>query len=401
MRTRDDLTGRGGQDRIRVLFLMIQMQMGGAERMIWDLARSLDRRTFAPSVAWFVEDSPLAEFEELGIPLFHVPKGPGFDWTAMKQIARIVKNERIDLVNAHHFMPFVYAYYAAKLTRRAKLVYTDHSDADVRSNAGIWRLVGSCLLASSDAAVGVSPAVAQALRSQFLLPPKRVHVVENGVDLARFARGTFDATALRYRYGLSPTDVVMGIVANLKKNKNHLFLLRAFREVRRKMPSAKLIIVGQGFPGDPQGSEREIVEYIAANGMQECVRLLGHQRNVPELLQIMDLFCLVSYKEGLPISLIEAMASGLPIIGTDIDGIRGVVEPGVNGWLVAPDDVPALTEVLQRTIADSRLRQDIGLASLRIALERYSLRRCVAQTESLFLSVLPVARRGGLKAPAP
>jgi len=367
---------------------MIQMQMGGAERLICDLARSLDRRVFAPAVGWFVEGSPLAEFEELGIPLFHVPKGPGFDWRAMRQIARIVRDERIDLVNAHHFMPFVYAYYAAKLTGRAKLVYTDHSDTDVRSAAGIWRVVGSGLLASSDAAVGVSHGVAQTLRSQFPLRPKRVHVIENGVDITRFTGGSADVATLRRRYGLSPTDVVVGIVANLKKNKNHLFLLRAFREAHRDMPSAKLIIVGQGFPGDPQGSERQIVEYIAANGMLECVRLLGHQRDVPELLQIMDLFCLVSYKEGLPISLIEAMASGLPVIGTEIDGIRGVIEQGVNGWLVAPDDIAGLTQALGRMLGDSERRRTMGQASRRLACERYSLDRCIGQTEGLFLSLV-------------
>ena len=401
MRTPGGPAGRGGEDRIRVLFLMIQMQMGGAERMIWDLARSLDRRVFAPAVAWFVEDSPLAEFEELGIPLFHVPKRPGFDWRAMKQIGRIVADERIDLVNAHHFMPFVYAYYAAKLTRRAKLVYTDHSDADVRSVSGIWRAVGSGLLATSDAAVGVSPGVALALRSQFPLRPQRIHVVENGVDMARFASGRADVVGLRRQYDLSPADVVVGIVANLKKNKNHLFLLRAFREVRRDMPSAKLIIVGQGFPGDPQGSTREIEEYIAVNGMQDSVRLLGHRRDIPELLRVMDLFCLVSYKEGLPISLIEAMASGLPVIGTDIDGVRSVIAPGVNGWLVPPDDVGALTDALRRTIADSALRADMGRASLHLARDRYSLERCVAQTESLFLSVLPSGRRRGLETAGP
>lgn len=389
MGEREHPAGRGDGDPIRVLFLMIQMQMGGAERMILDLARSLDRRVFAPAVAWFVEDSPLADFEELGIPLFHIPKGPGFDWKAMREIAGIVESERIDLVNAHHFMPLVYAFYATKLARRVRLVYTDHSEADVRSASGFWRAVGTGLLAWSDAAVGVSPAVARALRSQFFLRSKRVHVIENGVDLARFGSGETDAADLRPRYGLSPSDVVVGIVANLKKNKNHLFLLRAFQEVRRCTPCAKLIIVGQGFPGDPQGSEREIVEYMAANGMQDCVRLLGHQRNVPELLQVMDVFCLVSYKEGLPISLIEAMASGLPVIGTDIDGIRDVIDPGVNGWLVVPDNVGALVESLGRLVSDADLRRATGEASRRLAAARFSLRRCVSATEALFVSVLP------------
>jgi L-malate glycosyltransferase len=388
-----NLAERHAEDRIRVLFLMIQMQMGGAERLILDLARSLDRRVFAPAVAWLVDEPALAEFGELGIPLFNVPKGPGFDWRAMRRLAKIVKAERIDVVNAHHFMPFVYSYYASKVTRMARLVYTEHSESDVRSAAGAWRVVGSCLVASCDAAVGVSDGVARTLRSQFPLRPGRIHAIENGVDIQRFAVPEADKEELRQRYGLSSTDVVVGIVANLKKNKNHLFLLRAFREVCQLRPEARLVIVGQGFPGDPQGSEQDILRFVSANGLKDRVHLLGHQRNVAELLRVMDVFCLVSHKEGLPISLIEAMAAGLPVIGTDIEGIRAVVEPGVHGWLVTPDDVQALADKLNRLIGDGDLRRRFGRASRDLAQDSYSLDRCVARTEGLFLSVVPPARR--------
>jgi glycosyltransferase involved in cell wall biosynthesis len=110
---------------------------------------------------------------------------------------------------------------------------------------------------------------------------------------------------------------------------------------------------------------------------------------------MMDVFCLVSYREGLPISVMEAMAAELPVIGTDIDGIRSVVDPGVNGLLVPPDDVEALTRSLDRLLGDANLRSTMGTASGRLARERYSLKRCVEETEALFLTVLSDGRRQG------
>jgi len=100
-------------------------------------------------------------------------------------------------------------------------------------------------------------------------------------------------------------------------------------------------------------------------------------------------FCLVSYKEGLPLSLIEAMASGLPVIGTDIDAIRSVVREGVNGLLVQPDDVPQLAQALTQLVEDADVRQRMGEESQQLARGKYSLTRCIADTQETFLSISP------------
>jgi glycosyltransferase involved in cell wall biosynthesis len=107
------------------------------------------------------------------------------------------------------------------------------------------------------------------------------------------------------------------------------------------------------------------------------------------LLGVLDVFCLVSYREGMPLSLIEAMAAGLPAVGTDVAGIRDVIEPDGNGQLVPPDDVPALAAALERLIDDASLRRDMGRTARQLAVEKYSLKRCVYETQRAFISLVP------------
>src|SRR5437899_10014160 len=92
-------------DTINVLFVIIQMRMGGAERLLYNLVSRLDRSLFAPSVAWFAEGQPLTEFEDLEIPLYYVPKRRRLDWDAMEELGRIIRCNNVHVVNAHHFMP--------------------------------------------------------------------------------------------------------------------------------------------------------------------------------------------------------------------------------------------------------------------------------------------------------
>lgn len=375
----------GGADaRINVLFLTIDITIGGAERLVLDLARNMDRTLFAPSVGWFSHEAVPREFEELGIPLFPIRKGPGLDWRAMRRLAQFVRDRQIHVINAHHFMSFFYACYAAKIANRVGLVYTEHSEADVLSATGMWRAAGVGLLRLCDRVVGVSPRVSAALSSHFRLDAERIQTIENGVDLARFARTTENRSDVRRRLGLEPTDVVIGHVANFRRNKNHLFLVRAFREAFGHRSDVKLLLVGQGFPGDTENSEPEVAAFVRAHGLGDNVRMLGYRPDVNDLLGAMDIFCLVSYKEGLPLSVIEAMATGLPVLATNIDGLKDVVRPDVTGMLVEPDDVAALARTLDTLASDGPLRARLGESAREVAKARYSFSRCLSETQELF-----------------
>ena len=373
--------------RLNVLFLTIDITIGGAERLVFDLVRSLDRRVFSPSVGWFSHEAVPKEFAELNVPLFPLHKRPGFDWRAMRRLARFVRDQQIDVINAHHFMPCFYALHAARVANRVGLVYTEHSEADVLSATGLWRAVGAGLLRWCDSVVGVSPRVSAALSSHFHLDPRRVQTIENGVDLGLYSDAGRPRVDVRRSLGLGPDAVVIGHVANFRRNKNHLFLVRAFHEAFRDRSDVKLLLVGQGFPGDTENSEPEVAAYVRANALERSVHQLGYRPDVHDLLRAMDVFCLVSYKEGLPLSVIEAMACGLPVVATNIDGLREVVRPGINGMLVEPDDHHALARALVQLVSDPSRRRAMGAEARRVASDRYSLTRCVNETAGLLSSV--------------
>ena len=332
------------------------------------------------------DSEPLREFEDLKVPLYRVPKSKRVDFSTMRGLARIVHDERIDVVNAQHFMPAVYAYYGCNLATRKALVYTAHSRWEVEDVSLKWRLAGGYLLRRIGASVGVTSDVSAAIQRVFKLNASQVVTIENGVEIDRFAMQR-DVRGLRGSLGLADGDAVIGIVANLKRVKNHLFLLQAFARVAEENERVKLLVVGQGFKGEADNTDEELHQFVRNRRLENRVLFLGYRTDIPDLLKVMDIFCLTSLREGLPIGLIEAMAAGLPVVGTNVEGIRDVIAPDVDGILLEPGDVSGLKGALARLIGDPSLRLKLGHAGREKAERKYSLEICVRQYEQLFLSL--------------
>jgi glycosyltransferase involved in cell wall biosynthesis len=387
------MINRNKDGKINVLFVIVQMKMGGSEHLVWDLIRNLDRTRFTPHLAWFYEEKPLRQFSELNVPLFYVPKVKRFDFATMRQLGKIIRENKIDVVNAHHFLSLVYSFYGCKLENRIGLIYTEHSVWEIQAISAKWRFMGRVLLRFTDASVGISDKVKAALAATFNLKKHKTFSIPNGVDCHRL-KAPKDKDFFKIKYGLAPDDIVLGMVANLKKNKNHIFLLKVFRKLRKQNHRLKLLIIGQAFENDPEGSEDEIRRFIIASRLEDDVLLLGARTDIPELLKALDIFCLTSYREGLPISVIEAMASGLPVVGTNVEGIKDVIVHGKNGFLVELNNQEKLAEALQTLIADPVVRLKIGAESRKIASLKYPLEKCVGHYQLLFQNFSQSTNRG-------
>jgi len=371
---------------VNILFVMPQMGMGGSERLVRNLVLKLDRDRFNPSVAWLHGNEVLQEFQDLQVPLHYVPKTKRVDFSTMLKLARIMETESIDVVNAQHFMPAIYAYYGCKLAAKKALVFTAHSRWEIEDTPLKWRVAGGYLLRHIGASVGVAPDVSRAIQGVFKTKASQTMTIENGVDVDLFAREK-DVRGLRSSLGLADRDMVIGIVANLKKVKNHLFLLQAFAKVVEEFENVKLLVIGRGFSGESDNTEDDLRLFVNNHRLTERVLFLGYRTDISELLKMMDVFCLPSLREGLPIGLIEAMAARLPVVGTNVEGIRDVITPNVDGLLVELGDVPALRDALTGLTRDLLWRDKLGTAARNKAVERYSLQRCVREYEQLFLSL--------------
>ena len=366
---------------------MMQMEMGGSERLVHNLALKVDRTLFRPSIAWFFGDRVLREFKDLGIPLYHIPKLKRFDFSTMQKLGTIIRENNIHIINAHHFMSMVYSFYGCKIKNDTKLIYTEHSKWEIEQIPWKWRKIGSYLLKHSDGAVGINSEVTKLMKNAFKLFPSKAITIMNGVNLKSFASNNKNSK-LRTELGIAKNVKIIGMIANLKKIKNHIFLLKAFAELVKEYKNVKLLLIGQGFDGDKENSEAEIQHFINNQGLKNSVMLLGYRSDISSLLEIMDIFCLTSFKEGLPISLIEAMAAGLPVVGTDVEGIRNVIIHDKNGYLVPVDDKKSLKNSLLTLLQNESLRDKMGRESRVLAIQTYSLNSCINQYQDLFMSAI-------------
>jgi len=357
--------------------------MGGSERLVYTLAVELARLGLRPVLACFGEKA-FKEYYDLGCPVYILQKRNRFDVAAIRRLAHLIRDEKIDVVNAHHFMPFLYSFLASKVLTQTPLVYTEHSIWEIERLSAFWRSIGRYLFRRIDAVVGVSPVITNRLQQMFGLNDGVATTIPNGVELNVSATGKYILS--RRDLGVADSDILIAMVANFKAIKNHLFLLRSFYEVSQQISQpVKLVLIGGHFPGLPEDTYPEVQRFIQSHGLAEKVILLGYRSDVPQLLALVDVFCLTSFREGLPISVLEAMSAALPVVGADVDGIREVVIPGENGVLVPSDDVAKLTSALMTLINNKKLRLAFGAKSKQMA-SRYSREECVQRYFSLFRS---------------
>ncbi len=376
--------------KINVLFVIPQLEKGGSETLVYDIAKRMDRELFNTSLAYFDffgNEKFRDAFQVHGIRLYHIPRNGAADFSTMQIISRVIRDENIDIVNAHHFVSMFYSFYACKIANRRKLVYTEHSSWEVEQVPLKWELIGRLLLNHLDCVVGVSEDVTESLRAKYRLQRENAITIRNGVDFED-KKENRNVKEIRDGFGLTDDIKVVMTVANFRKVKNHLFLLQGFKELLKEMGNVRLFLIGQGTNDDQENSERDVRGYIEQNGLLDKVILTGYRSDVQDLLSIADVFCLTSYREGLPISLLEAMSAGLPVVGTNVSGIRNVIVQGQNGYLVELGDCVELKRALCMLLTNDQLRYSCGQKARNMVIDNYSISRCVNDYQKLFVSLM-------------
>ena len=368
--------------RINVLLLVESMEVAGAEQVVLSLAQGLDRTRFRPLVCCLVDEGPLAEvLKRDRVPVFALGKRPGFDVSVVGRLMRVLRDEHIDVVHTHVWNADVWGRFSAWLARVPVRMMTAHSVDVWKTRAHL--AVDWGLARVSDHVLCVSAAVKDFYRTRAGVPARKLSVILNGIDAAPFDVSV-DAAAKRRELGIPTEGPVCSVVARLLPEKGHRYLLAAMPRIREVFPHAVLLVVGNGpTRGDLEQQAREL-------GLHEDgVRLLGERRDVPEILKASDVFVLPSsVREGLSISLLEAMASRRPIVVTDVAGNRETVGHGRSGLVVSPADSAALAEAILKLLQDPDLARRLGAAARAKVDEEFSVSRMVRQTEELYEGLL-------------
>ena len=362
-------------NRTKVIHITYSLEQGGAEVMILDLLRGLDRNIFDLSVCSFqLKGSLRSSFEKSHIPVYDVLKASGKDVTLPVRLYRLFKRLKPDLVHAHNGYMWIYAGLPARLAG-AKVVYTEHS---VWENPSIPYLMSSKVLeVITDRIVAPSEHVKKLLSLRQHVNSDNIDVIYNGIDLARIEKKV-DVQLKRETLGLSPEGKVIGIVARLVPVKNHKTLIEAMKIVCSKMNECRLLIVGDG------ELRSSLEKLVLQNGLKERVLFLGNRSDVDEILQILDLFVLCSVSEGFPISILEAMAAGVPILATAVGGIIEAIKRGESGMLIDVPNPQTLAEGIMELLTNASKATHFKESALRRVRSNFSLEAMARQYSKLY-----------------
>ena len=319
---------------------------GGAEIMCENLTYALKNAGQEVFVVSLYDDrTPIARrMEEAGIWIVYLDKKPGFDLSMVPKLTRIIRQERPDVVHTHLNI-LKYAALATKLAGVRKCVHTVHSLADREAEDRIEKCVkGFYFRQGWSVPVALTPEVQASVSEFYGLPLTRVPVIFNGIDLSRCIPKT------TYETGDTVTILHVG---RFDIPKNHAGLLEAFRLLRETHPQTRLRLVGDG-------DLRPEMEALAREkGIGSFVEFCGMQSNVHPYLHDADIFVLPSIYEGNPMTIIEAMGTGLPIVASRVGGIPDMISDGESGLLVEPEP-QSICEGLSRLVEDKSLRQRLG-----------------------------------------
>jgi glycosyltransferase involved in cell wall biosynthesis len=290
----------------------------------------------------------------------------------------------VDLVQAHQYTPFFYAMLARLLYRPPAIIFTEHGRHYPDYPRRKRMLVNRLLLERRDRVVGVGEAVRQALIVNEGIPAPRVSVIYNGVDLRPYSSASESSRlAVRQELGLNADDLVIMQVARLDYLKDHATAIRAMDRVVQKRKNARLVLVGEG-------PERDAIQkQVQESNLGPYVRLLGLRGDVPRLLAAADLFLLTSISEGIPLTIIEAMAAGIPVVATQVGGLAEMIEDGKTGFLAPAGDPDALAERILRVADNPALRAQFGCLARDRASQIFSEDQMHLQYKQLFQECLP------------
>lgn len=296
-------------------------------------------------VSLYNEKTPISErMEQRGIRILYLDKKLGLDVSMVPKLRKIMQAEKPDVVHTHLDV-IKYAVAAAKLSGIKTCIHTVHNVADKEAEGRIQKIINTVYFKLGwSRPVALSPQVKQTIVEFYGLPEETVPVIFNGVDLSR--------CMVKENY-LTGETLRLLHVGRFNEQKNHAGLLEAYRQFREKYPDSELLLLGDG---ELLEETRALAETL---GIRDFVRFCGSQSNVYPWLQKADIFLLPSNYEGMPMTIIEAMGTGLPIVATRVGGVPDMIEDGESGLLVSCDPAQ-ICEACLKLAGDIPLRENMG-----------------------------------------
>jgi sugar transferase (PEP-CTERM/EpsH1 system associated) len=355
------------------MHVVYALQPGGMEFGVLKLVNGLSPDRIANAVC---STNPAGDMKALLQPnaaLFELRRRAGNDPRLVRDLYRLFKRERPDIVHTHAWGTLVEGLLAARMAGVPVVVHGEHGTLQLRARQ---RWVQRRAWAAADQVLSVSSRLAERMAAETRFPLDRIRVIRNGVDLTRF--GGRNRAAARAALQLDAGTRVAVAVGRLVPVKDHSSLLEAAELMARQSRGFTLLLAGDG----PLRSA--LTERANALGLSDFVRVLGHRADIEVVLNAADVFVQSSVSEGLSNTILEAMASALPVVATRVGGADEMVEQGVTGLLVEPSSAPALAAALGSLLFDAPRARTMGEAGRIRAESEFSLGGMMRRYEALY-----------------
>ncbi len=351
----------------KIMMIVPAVSVGGGEKVAITIAKYIDRTRFEVLLVSLYpaqETIYAQEIEQEKINMRYLHKHGGFDFGVIRELKKVIREFRPDVIHTHLY---VVPYVLLAAPRKIKKYHTVHNMADKEAEGLLRIFMRVAYKMGNFVPVTISPYCRKSFEDLYRYK-KEIPCIYNGIDTDKF-RPLPEAHE----------GVRLVCVGRFEPQKNQKLLLRAFAEVHKQCPEAILELVGDGY------LRSELEALVAELGLGDCVIMEGVSADVAGRLNRADVFVLSSDFEGLPVSVLEAMACGLPVVSTDAGGTRDIVINEENGLIVPVGDQAALQDAMLRLCRDPALRRTMGEKSREYALLR-SVDRFVVQYEELYES---------------
>jgi len=367
---------------IRILETIRQGRIGGGESHVLDLCTHLDKSRYQPVVLSFTPGPMVDELHLRGIETKVINTEHAFDVRVWGQVRDLIRNEGIDIVHAHGTRANSNLFWAAH-SEHKPLIYTVHGWSFHIDQSPVVRAVRELserfLTAQADTTICVS--ASNEYDGKLHAGLQRSEVIYNAVDLVKF-NPQIPRPDVRAQLGIGHDKTVIGYIVRITAQKDPFAMLRAMKMVLMSAPDTVLLMVGDG------DLKPEAVALASELGIMDRVVFQPFRTDIPDLLSAVDIYCLPSLWEGFPIGMLEAMAMGVPVVASSVDGNRELVVNGVTGVLVNPGDVFGLAQALIKMVANPQHRTVMAYAARQNVLNNFSIDHLVRHVQDVYEKTL-------------
>jgi len=366
--------------RIKILEVIRQGQIGGGESHMLDLVKFLDKSTFDPFVLSFTDGPMVEKLKNAKISCKVITTLKAFDSKVIKEIEEYLKDEKINVLHAHGTRAMSNVYRPAKKLK-IPIIYTIHGWSFHKGQSiftQIARRLGELYL-TKQSSLNISVSKSNQITGKNKLFSFHSTVINNGIDLDKFDYNKKFGD-LREELNIK-SNILIGFIARMTLQKAPINMLKAFYKVNKKNPEMHLLMVGDG------ELVQEVKNFIKQKDLNSSVTLISFRDDVPAVLSAIDIFCLPSLWEGLPLGLLEALAMKKAVIATDVDGTKEVIKDGYNGLLIKPNHINELTAALSKLISNKQMRDKLSEAGLNTVVQKYNVINMVQLVEEKYLAV--------------